>query len=207
MKKVSNLNTKFFFLVTLFLILLQPLSAQAGYDIGVGKHDITDPAIGLNMQGMVDPQQKSYRVEQKLYSRAFIINDGVKRVVLVSTDLWAGTSHVKAAVIDRLKNRYGSSYDLDNVLISGTHNHSGMGGYLKYKLYENATGGFQPHTFEIVVSGITQSIIQAHNNLAPGEVYINKGNVAQNVNGKLMIIILWLSELFMATKQIMKWCY
>jgi len=145
--------------------------------VGTGIGNITDPSIGLSMQGMADSRQTILGVEQNLYSRAFVIKQGHKSVVLVITDLWAGTSHVKQDVVLTLQ-KLGLPYQLDNVLISGTHNHSGMGGYTKNKMYEEATGGFQPSTYDIVVKGIVRSIVNAHDNLASGKIYINKGDIA-----------------------------
>ena len=63
-------------------------------------------------------------------------------------------------------------------MISGTHTHSAPGGFSSYKLYEQVHGGFDPHTFECIVSGITSSIQKAHDNLAPGKLYLIKGNIS-----------------------------
>jgi len=45
------------------------------YNIGTGIADVTDPAIGLKLQGMADPFQESHGVESRLYARAFIVVD------------------------------------------------------------------------------------------------------------------------------------
>ena len=150
------------------------------YSIGIGIADVTDPAIGQNMQGMADPSQKITGVESRLYSRAFIIadNESNQRVVLLSADLWAGTEAVKTEVIERLKSDFQSLYTENNVLMSCTHNHSGAGGFSYSKLYEEVPEGFDPHTFECIVSGMVASIQKAHKNIAPGKIYINKGAIA-----------------------------
>ena len=131
------------------------------------------------MQGMADPDQKTTGVESTIYARAFIIQDfGCdKSVVIVIADLLAGMEAVKSEVIKRLKSQFLSLYDDNNVLISGTHNHSAPGGYSYSELYEYVIGGFNPHTFECIVSGIVSSIAQAHHNLAPGKIYVNQGQI------------------------------
>lgn len=156
------------------------------YLIGVGKSDITDPAIGLGMQGMADKNQRTTGVESRLVAKVFIVVDPVSlnRVAIVSTDLWSGTHIVKQEVVDRLQQIYGPElYQLDNLLISGTHTHSGPGGYTHYYLYNhtlggpNKTGGFDRHNFESIVAGIVSAIEQAHNQLAPGKIYVNRGHI------------------------------
>ena len=75
-----------------------------------------------------------------------------------------------------LAHRYGDLYTAKNVAISGTHTHSGPGGYLQYVLYIITSLGFVRQSFYALVDGIENSIIQAHNNLRPGFIYINQGN-------------------------------
>ncbi len=149
------------------------------YNIGTGISEVTDPAVGLGMQGMADPGQKTTDWESRLYSRTFIVADrkSGQRVVIVVVDIWTGTEAVKSEVIRRLDLRFPSTYNEMNVLISGTHTHSAPGGFSSSKLYENTGGGFDSHTFECIVSGIVASIQKAHQNLAPGKIYINKGTI------------------------------
>lgn len=66
-------------------------------------------------------------------------------------------------------------YTEKNVVISGIHTHSGPGGYLQYVVYIITSLGFLRQSFDAIVDGIEQSIIQAHQNLRPGSVFINKG--------------------------------
>src|ERR1700730_18469094 len=103
----------------------------SNYRIGTGISDVTDDRIGLQMQGFADKRQKTTGVESRLYSRAFIVEDqgAWTRVVIVSADIWAGTSVVKQEVVKRLQEKFGALYRIDNVLISGTHTHSDPGGY------------------------------------------------------------------------------
>jgi neutral ceramidase len=157
------------------------------YNIGTGIHEVTDPAIGLQMQGFADPTQKTGGVESPLFSRAFIVEDrqAGKRIVIVSADIWAVTNIIKQEVARRLQEQFDSLYTIENILISGTHTHSGPGGYSDYYIYNlindrfsnGVGGGFDYQTFECIVAGIVASIQKAHINLAPGKIYVNKGNI------------------------------
>src|SRR5438067_278852 len=132
----------------------------SNYRVGTGIFEITDPAIGLSMQGFADDRQKTGGVESPLFSRAFIVEDQQtgKRVVIVSADIWAGTSVVKEEVVKRLKEQFQTLYTSENVLISGTHTHSAPGGYTGYVLYDLTGKGFDQNTFECIVSGMVTSI-------------------------------------------------
>jgi len=156
----------------------QPLPVE--YNIGTGIAKVTDPAIGLGMQGMSDDNQKTTGVESDLYARTFIVHHtgSNKRVVLLNADIWSCVHAVKAEVIKRLQSEFGDLYTDENVLISGTHNHSGPGGYNYYYLYNHSMGGFDAHNFECIVSGMVASIRKAHANLAPGRIYMQSGEVA-----------------------------
>lgn len=71
--------------------------------------------------------------------------------------------------------RYGEVYTEKNVAISGIHTHAGPGGYLQYVVYIVTSLGFVRQSFDVIVDGIEKSIIQAHENLRPGSILINKG--------------------------------
>lgn len=73
--------------------------------------------------------------------------------------------------------RYGDLYTAKNVAISGTHTHSGPGGYLQYVLYLVTSLGFVRQSFEALAYGIELAIVEAHENLRPGSLFLNKGDV------------------------------
>lgn len=150
------------------------------YLIGTGIYDVTGPAAELGMMGMASIEQKTEGIQSRLFARAFIVCDQSKnkRVVIVSADIWSCTQAVKMEVVKRLENIFGNNlYSIDNVLISGTHTHSGPGGYSHYALYNLSILGFDEQNFECIVNGIVNAIQRAHENLAPGKIFINKGDV------------------------------
>lgn len=68
-------------------------------------------------------------------------------------------------------------YTEENVAISGTHTHAGPGGYLQYVVYSVTSLGFVKQSFDAIANAVEQSIVQAHNNLKPGSVFINTGEL------------------------------
>jgi hypothetical protein len=159
-------------------------SGFSHYLIGVGKANITPYSSDLGMLGFAYEAQKtnlSDGIDLPLYARAFVMvqNTGsskASRIAIVVADIWSCTQYVKTKVAERLANRLpGSGYSAENVLICGTHTHSGPGGYSEYELYNLTIGGFDQTVSDIIIDGIVDSIVFAHRYLKPGRILVNKG--------------------------------
>ncbi|KAG8523103.1 Neutral ceramidase [Galemys pyrenaicus] len=151
----------------------------SGYHIGVGRADCTGQVADINLMGYGKNGQNARGILTRLYSRAFIMAepDGSNRTVFVSVDIGMISQRLRLEVLNRLKSMYGSLYRRDNVILSGTHTHSGPAGYFQYTLFVLASEGFSNRTFQYMVTGIVKSIEIAHKNLKPGKIFINKGMV------------------------------
>ncbi|GAA0144164.1 hypothetical protein LIER_04680 [Lithospermum erythrorhizon] len=148
------------------------------YLIGLGSYDITGPAADVNMMGYANMDQTASGVHFRLRARTFIVAEPQgNRVAFVNLDACMASQLVTIKVLARLKARYGDIYSENNVAISGIHTHAGPGGYLQYIVYIVTSLGFVPESFNALVDGIEQSIIQAHENLRPGSIFINKGEL------------------------------
>ncbi len=156
-----------------------------GFRIGVGKADITGPSAELGFMGMSNLFQKGEGLQSRLYARTFIIEDANRgnRIALVSADLGMCSLAVKTAVVERLKTEASlqsggkALYTEENLLIAATHTHSGPGGYSHYFVYNASIRGFNDMNFNAIVDGIVRSIFQAHLSLAPGKVFLARGNL------------------------------
>ncbi|KAF9596229.1 hypothetical protein IFM89_008388 [Coptis chinensis] len=162
----------------LLLILLQTVSGS-NYLIGVGSYDITGPAADVNMMGYANAEQIVSGVHFRLRARSFIVAEPPKgnRLVFVNLDACMGSQLVTLKVIERLKARYGNLYTENNVAVSGIHTHAGPGGYLQYVVYIVTSLGFVRQSFDALVDGIEKCIIQAHESIQPGSVFVNKGEL------------------------------
>jgi neutral ceramidase len=149
------------------------------YLIGMGIYDITGPAAELGMMGYAMLDQKTAGLQTRLWSRALVIATPAtgKRVALVVADLAMISQAVKQKVVARLEQTFGGLYGDENVLLSATHTHAGPGGYSHYALYNLTILGFDEQNFEAIVSGICQSIVRAHGNLAEGRIKIARGDL------------------------------
>lgn len=129
------------------------------------------------MMGYAMPQQKANGIHFRQRSRAFIFADSANdtnRVVFVSSDVCMTFQEVKAHVVEKLQALFPGYYTLDNVMLSGTHTHSGPAGFAYYLLYDMSSFGFIAENFGAIVTGIVQAISMAHNNLEEGNVYLER---------------------------------
>ncbi|XP_062957642.1 neutral ceramidase [Cynocephalus volans] len=151
----------------------------SGYHIGVGRADCTGQVSDINLMGYGKMGQTAQGILTRLYSRAFIMAepDGSNRTVFVNIDIGMVSQRLRLEVLNRLQSKYGSLYRRDNVLLSGTHTHSGPGGYFQYTIFIIASEGFSNRSFEYMVNGIVKSIEIAHSNMKPGKIFTNKGIV------------------------------
>ena len=84
------------------------------------------------MMGYAKMSQDASGIHFRLRSRAFIIEDqNKKRVVYVSIDAGMIDQAITTEVCRQLKEKYDDLYTEENVLLSGTHTHSGPGGFLQ----------------------------------------------------------------------------
>ncbi|XP_073684665.1 neutral ceramidase [Garra rufa] len=156
---------------------------ENNYLIGVGRADCTGPVADLPMMGYANTMQTARGIHTRLFSRAFIVDDGSKRVVFVTADIGMVSQRLRLEVLQALKAKYGDLYRQDNVIMSGTHTHSGVGGYFQYTLFMITSKGYIKPSIQAIVSGIVRSIDVAHRNLRPGRIFINKGQlVDSNLN-------------------------
>jgi neutral ceramidase len=150
------------------------------YNVGTGIAEVTDPALGLHMQGMADDKQLVRGVGSPLYARAFVVEqrNDKRRVAIVIADIWSGTRLLKAQLIARLGAAFGGVYSDDNLLLAGTHTHSAQGGYSGTRMYDHTAGGLDQTVANCIVTGCVAAVTMASSNLAPGRIYVNRGPVA-----------------------------
>ncbi|GMH38629.1 hypothetical protein BSKO_06513 [Bryopsis sp. KO-2023] len=148
--------------------------------VGTGRADITGPAAEVPMMGYAKPEQKTAGIHTRLYARTFIFGESAnpkQRFVFVVFDACMATQALTIGVLKELEALYGDLYSKENVAISGTHTHSAPGGYSQYVLYQATTLGFIKQSFDALVGGIVQSIVQAHESIKPGRVYVSHGDL------------------------------
>jgi len=144
--------------------------------VGAGIGDVTGDPWGVGMMGYGMRFQRTSGLHLRQRSRAFIVADRAtdERVVFVVADIGMFFRNVREAVLARLDPRH---YRTDNVVLTATHTHAGVGGYSCYRLYNMTTDGFQPRTFQAIVDGVVASIERAERDLAPGRLLVSRGEL------------------------------
>ncbi len=159
-----------------FLVVIHLQGQTNNYEIGIGISDITGQIAQSNFFGYGNPFFSNSGIKDRQYARAFIVKEpNGKPVVFVNIDKGAVFQSVNQAVLQALRNEFGTLYTDSNLIISATHTHVSPGGYSHYELYNTATGGHYKTNFSILISGIVQAIKQAHEHMSPGRIYYNKG--------------------------------
>lgn len=59
-------------------------------------------------------------------------------------------------VLQALQMKYGDLYQQDNVVLSGTHTHCGLGGYFQYTLFMMTSKGYIKESTQPLVNGIVK---------------------------------------------------
>ena len=130
---------------SVIILISVVLASVHGYNVGVGRADVTGPAAEIGMMGYAKQGQntkgrhqiifafyKNYQfsgIHTRQYSRAFIIEDDDKsRVVFVSIDCAMMGQLVKMFVLEELETLYPGVYNEKNLVLSSTHTHSGPAG-------------------------------------------------------------------------------
>uniref|UniRef100_A0ACB8F934 Neutral ceramidase n=1 Tax=Sphaerodactylus townsendi TaxID=933632 RepID=A0ACB8F934_9SAUR len=167
------------------LSLLGKLGASENehYLIGVGRADCTGPVAEVPFMGYGSLDQTGAGMITRQQCRTFIVaepQNHTKRVVFVTAEIGMISQRLRLEVIKQLNQKYGDLYRYDNVVLSGTHTHSGPGGYFQYTLFMVAGRGFIKPSFNAIVKGIIESIGIAHENMKEGHIFINKGVLKNN---------------------------
>jgi len=199
------------------LTLAAVSAAAAGpppFLVGVGKGDITGPIAEVDMMGYAQPTQKAGGLHLRLFARAFIAADPAapdKKVCFVSMDAGMPSAAIKIALTKKLSAKFPDRrYNERNVMISGTHTHSGPSGFFEYALFDLAgsmhVNGARSHpvvpawyrvsalgdptaavpraaTATAFVDGIFDAIVAADANLGPASISVAAGEVTDgNIN-------------------------
>ncbi|KAL4811523.1 Neutral/alkaline nonlysosomal ceramidase [Aspergillus unguis] len=143
--------------------------------LGAGKADITGPVVEVGFGGYADTDQIGTGLRQRLYSRAFIVenpNNRDESWIYIVIDTLAGDTGIRHGVLEGLAN-LGSGYARysdHNLALTGTHSHSGPGAWYNYLLPQIPNKGFDRQSYQAIVDGVILSIQRAHESLAPGRL-------------------------------------
>lgn len=160
--------------------------ANAQYLLGLGIGDITGPVVETNMMGYASLSQTDTGLHMRQRSRAFIVADASKpqnRIVFINADIAMGDTGVRRSIVNQLSSQFPGLYTNDNIAFVGTHQHSGVGGYLENLLPQVTSLGYVKQTADAIVSGTVRAVQRAHATLAPGRLSLGNTTILDaNIN-------------------------
>ncbi|KAF8058537.1 Neutral/alkaline nonlysosomal ceramidase [Lyophyllum atratum] len=163
---------------------IQAVSAQ--YLFGLGTGDITGPVVETNMMGYASLAQTDTGLHMRQHSRAFIIADAASpsnRVVFINADIAMGDTGVRRSIVSQLSSQFPGVYTNENIAFVGTHQHSGVGGYLENLLPQLTSLGYVKQTADAIVAGTVRAVQRAHSSLAPGKLSVGNTTILDaNIN-------------------------
>ena len=148
----------------LILLLCAPLFASK-FQAGVAKVEITPP-MRTPLAGYGERMSKfSTGVMDKIYCRALVIDDGNKKMAIVSDDILLILQDLKQEIEKNV-----ADLKLDAILLTATHTHSGPGGYTNIPVVKIAVAGkYVPEYRKFLVGQISKAIREAANNMKPAQ--------------------------------------
>ncbi len=172
----------FCFWTPLWTPLGTPLCLAKGHDlfvIGSALEDITGPAVERPFMGYGNTEEVGKGIHTRLRSRAFVIElpQSNQLMAIVIVDLGLVFAEIKTAVLKNLEVTVPGKFKEANLLISATHTHAGPGGFSHHDIFNFPTLGFDQKNFDVIVDGITKSVLKAYHNRASGNIRINEGRL------------------------------
>ncbi|KAJ7074829.1 Neutral/alkaline nonlysosomal ceramidase [Mycena belliarum] len=167
----------------------KPAGAVNGqYLLGLGIADITGPVVETNLMGYASLGQTGTGLHMRQRVRAFIVaepsspadaNAPSERILLLNADIAMGDTGVRRLLLAALSEEFGNStYHKGNVALVGTHQHSGVGGYLENLLPQITALGLSRQSLDAIVDGCLLATRRAHASLAPGTLASGTGFVS-----------------------------
>ena len=139
------------------------------FQIGTGVQDMTGPAADSISAGYESPTHVLRGIHLRQFARAFALRSPCngKRVVMVVAETGFVTQGTRQTVMALIAAdpELAPHYDLQNVMLSATHTHSGPGGEAHHAAYNLFRLGYDALVHEIYTQALYRAIRQAHLNL------------------------------------------
>lgn len=127
------------------------------------------------MMGYASLSQTDSGLHMRQFARAFVVaasgsSATTDRILFVNTDTAMGDNGVRRRVLQAIAadSTLSKFYNDQNFALIGTHQHSGVGGYLENLLPQVTSLGYVNQTAQAIVDGVLSAARAAHASLASG---------------------------------------
>lgn len=144
--------------------------------------------VEVNLNGYANISQVGTGLRQRMYARTFIIADQDNTnntFAYVIVDAQSGDTAVRHGVLQAIAALGGdyARYGEHNIILAGTHSHSGVGAWMNYLLPQVPSLGFDQQSYQAMVDGAVASIQRAHESLTPGRLTLGTTDIPDgNIN-------------------------
>jgi neutral ceramidase len=156
------------------VLAVAPAGASAALRAGAGRADVTPPT-GQYLWGWFRADAVARGVHTRLFARTIVIEQDGRKVALVAADLGAIPGGLAQDVARRLAAR---GFSEQNLLISGTHTHSGPAGIFSFAYFETVApapdrlsdgprSAVDPRIYGFVVRQLATAVARADDDLGP----------------------------------------
>ncbi|HTE18587.1 MAG TPA: neutral/alkaline non-lysosomal ceramidase N-terminal domain-containing protein, partial [Armatimonadota bacterium] len=151
------------------LLLLCGVPARAGeLRAGVARVDITPP-VGTPLGGYAGRLGRgSTGVHDPIHAKALVLDDGVTRLAVITTDLVGTNPEMTRRVAEAAK------FPPGQLLLCASHTHSGPGAYGKPLFATLTLGAYREKVFDLLATGIARALTQAIEGLQPARLAIGE---------------------------------
>lgn len=132
------------------------------YSVGWDKQEIKITPKGYAMFGYGMWTHRANQQRVALYARSICIQTHVSApLIFCCLDLGCITHAMRSSAIAQLQQRFGDTFQEQQLVLMATHTHSGPGGCGHEALYNMPTPGFVPEHLDAVVLAIVESVCNA----------------------------------------------
>lgn len=137
---------------------------------GAAKREI---GISVGKRGLAGYGKRAFRanggIADPIWARALVVNNGRRRVALVTADLLLINRILAGAVLDHLR-RHEPSWRREDLYFGATHTHSAPGGFAGTFAESVALGPFDPVWTDELADSIADTVRAAASRMVPAEL-------------------------------------
>lgn len=152
--------------------------------VGWAKTNIT-PSQPTPLAGYGTRRGKvSIGVRDSLYIRAFVFDNGVRRVGIIAADLLI----VPPTVLDAVRKRWSRYLSLkpDQLYYGAIHSHNSLGGWQEGVGSELIAGTYNPEVAPFLADQIILALMQAEASLEPAEIGYGEASLPEYIENRLV---------------------
>ncbi|MDF2158792.1 neutral/alkaline non-lysosomal ceramidase N-terminal domain-containing protein [Algoriphagus sp. CAU 1675] len=158
-----------------------PSSMGENWLAGWGKANMT-PSEPVALVGYA-PRGKYEFVQDSSFVKSILLSNGKQQIAWLNYELLIVHPYLAKAVEEGLKSQFP---DLDQLIFTATHTHSGMGGYIPGPLGKFALGGFQQTTVDLMVAKSLEALQNAEKKLDTVSISFRKADAAELVANRFV---------------------